>query len=177
MTIDQDWLMTQCEDLILKAERLLGRRDPNWSLGSVRRNPDGDYPRLHVYPERGYADILLSSQLDEGNRTAVRYELAHECLHMLDPCTAKESTNLCEGLAAYFQYKETRQRTKHEKYLPALEAVERQWVRLQGAVRHCRLHAVERKPMHMIGFTDIEPWFLNSSDVEGDLRFLTKAFD
>ena len=176
MTIDQDWLMAQCEDLIPKAERLLGRRDPNWSLGSLRRNPDGDHPRLRVYPEQGYADILLSSRLDEGDRTAVRYELAHECLHMLDPCTRKESTNLCEGLAAYFQYKVTGQRTKHEKYLPALEAVERLRTRLQGAVRHCRLHAVEQKPMQKIGFADLEPWFPDSSEVEDDLKYLTESF-
>ena len=176
MTSDQGWLMTQCEELIPKVERLLGRRDPNWALGSIRRNPDGDYPRLHVYPKQGYADTLLSSRLDEGSRTAVRYELAHECLHMLDPCATRDSTNLYEGLAAYFQSKVTGQRTNHENYLPALKAVERQWPRLQAAVRHCRLHAAERKPMHKIGSADLEPWFDIPNDVEDDLKFLTKAF-
>ena len=175
MSIDHDWLIEQCEDLTKKAERLLGRRDPDWKLDQVRRNPKCDSPVLWVYAKDKRVDILLSSRLDEGDKSAVRYELAHECLHMLDPCTKAESTNLCEGLAAYFQFRVTGQRTTHEKYLPALEAVERLWTHLQGAVRFRRV--CEAKPMHEIGFADLEPWFPDAAEVEDDLEFLTKPFD
>ena len=102
--IDLDYLAERCKsDFIPKAERYFGPRNPNWTLGGIRRNPWGNYPQLHLFPDSGFVDILLSSRLDEGNLPSVLYELAHECVHLLDPHPVEESTNLCEGLACWFQ--------------------------------------------------------------------------
>ena len=68
-------LAEMCEsNLIPRAERYFGPRDSNWKLGGIRRNPSGDFPQIQLFPDSGYVDIYLSSQLDKGNLPAIMYE-------------------------------------------------------------------------------------------------------
>ena len=175
-TIDLNDLAGQCESIFIpRAERYFGPRNPDWTLGAVRRNPDGDYPRIHLYPESGYVDIFLSSRLDEGNRPAVLYELAHECVHLLDPNPVQDGTYLCEGLASWFQVQESENmRPTDPRYVQALEAVERLMPRLRDAVRDRRIHGI---PMHRIRFHHLEPFFLKVTPaMADDLRLLETSF-
>ena len=121
-------------------------------------------------------DILLSSRLDEGNLPSVLYELAHECVHLLDPHPVEESTNLCEGLACWFQVNvSTDMRPTELRYVRALEAVERLMPRLRNTVYARRAH--DLLPMHKIRFRHLEPHFLNeTSAINRDLRLLEMPF-
>ena len=121
-------------------------------------------------------DILLSSRLDEGNLPSVLSELAHECVYLLDPNNLNEKTNLCEGLACWFQVTtSTDMRPTASGYVRALEAVERLMPRLRYAVYARRAH--DSLPMHKIRFRHLEPHFLNvTSAINRDLRQLEIPF-
>lgn len=175
-TIDLNDLADQCESVFIpRAERHFGPRNPDWTLGAVRRNPDGDYPRIHLHPESGSVDIFLSSRLDEGNLPAVQYELAHECVHLLDPIPRRDATYLYEGLATWFQVQESEDmRPTDPRYGEALEIVERLMPHLGDAVRDQRNHGI---PMHRIRAHHLEPFFLNVTSASADdLRRLEKPF-
>ena len=175
--IDPDYLAEQCESVLIpRAERYFGSRNPDWTLGAIRRNPSGDYPQIHLYPESGYVDIFLSSRLDEGDLPAVLYELAHECVHLLDPNLIQDGTFLCEGLASWFQVQVSdNMRPTDPHYVEALEAVERLMPRLRDAVRDRRVH--RRIPMHHIRFHHLEPFFLNVTPaMADDLSLLETPF-
>ena len=175
--IDLDYLAELCEsDFIPKAERYFGPRNPNWTLGGIRRNPWGNHPQLLLFPDSGFVDILLSSQLDEGNLPSVLYELAHECVHLLDPHPVEKGTNLCEGLACWFQVNmSTDMRPTESVYVRALEAVERLMPDLRYAVYARRAH--DSLPMHKIRFRHLEPHFLNvTTAINKDLRMLEIPF-
>ena len=175
--IDLNELADRCESVFIpRAERYFGPRNPDWTLGAVRRNPSGDYPRIHLYPETGYVDIFLSSRLDEGDLPAILYELAHECVHVLDPNPVQEGTYLCEGLASWFQVQESENmRPTDPRYVQALEAVERLMPRLRDAVRDRRVR--RRIPMYRIRFHHLEPFFLNVTPaMADDLRLLETLF-
>ena len=175
--IDPDDLVERCEsDLIPKAERLFGPRSPDWTLGAIRRKPSGDYPQIHLDPESRYVDILLSSRFEEGNFPAVLYELAHECVHVLDPNPIKDNTYLCEGLASWFQVQVSdNMRPTDPSYVAALEAVERLMPRLRDAIRHRRVR--RSTPMHRIRIHHLEPFFLNLTPAMAeDLRLLERPF-
>ena len=175
--IDTNDLVERCQsDFIPKAERYFGPRNPKWTIGAIRRNPTGDYPRIHLYPKSGYVDIFLSRRLNEGNLPAVLYELAHECVHVLDPSPVGDGTYLCEGLACWFQVQVSQNmRPTDARYVEALEAVERLMPRLGEAVRYRRVrHSI---PMHLIRFRHLEPFFLNvTPTMAGDLRLLERSF-
>ncbi len=175
--IDVNELAERCgDDLIPKAERYFGKRDPNWTLGAIRRNPDGDYAQLRLYPDSGYVDILLSSRLDDDDLSSVMCELAHECIRFLDPCTIEDGTYLCAGLASWFQVQVNENlRPTDGRYVTALEAVERLMPCLRDAVRDRRFR--RSIPMHRIRFHHLEPFFINSTRaVCDDLRLLEMPF-
>ena len=175
--IDRNDLVDLCESVLIpKAERYFGPRDPNWTIGKLERNPFGDYPQIQLFPQSGYVDIFLSSRLDEGNLPSVRYELAHECVHVLDPSPANEGTYLCEGLATWFQVQESENmRPSDPRYVLALEAVERLMPRLREAVRDRRVRG--SIPMHRIRYHHLEPFFLNvTPSISNDLLLLESQF-
>ncbi len=117
-------------------ESILGPRDPRFVFGTIRKS-DGR-PCTH-FPEdfhlRGgcRVDILITDwpwehySLDQGP-----WQIAHECVHLLDPGKMGAANVLEEGLATWFQnepsYHDGRVRryiAGNEKQLPAyLEAQE-----------------------------------------------------
>lgn len=89
-------------------EDLFGPCDPRFVFGTIRKSTD-DTPRTNFrskyHTEGGcIVDIHISDfpwehcSPDQG-----KWQVAHECVHLLDPGIAGTATFLEEGLAAWFQ--------------------------------------------------------------------------
>ena len=100
-------LQCQADKYIELLESMLGPHDPRFALGTIGRSRD--VPRTH-YPN-GYhmngncvVDIHIGEHpwdhhcYDQGT-----WQIAHECVHFLDPCQMNDANYLEEGLAMWFQ--------------------------------------------------------------------------
>ena len=90
-----------------KLERLFGPRDPAFTLVGIdiARNPVSPHPQFLGGPEWKHIVVRLSPET-AANPTLARWQLAHECLHLLDPVKVEQegpATRLEEGLATWFQ--------------------------------------------------------------------------
>ena len=111
-------------------ESIFGQRDPRFVFGTIGMS-DGR-PRTHFpggfHLDGGcHVDILITKypwkhrSPDQGP-----WQIAHECVHLLDPCEKGTANTLEEGLATWFQdepaYHEERVRryiVKNDKHPPA----------------------------------------------------------
>ena len=108
--VNLTWLAGQVHKYLIRIEELFGPRDPRFEFGAIRRSNDskGD-PQTHFvngYHENGgcVVDIHISHNVFDNNRkTHATWQIAHECVHMLDPCRGGEANVLEEGLATWFQ--------------------------------------------------------------------------
>ena len=156
-------LLTEARRYLKRIERLLGPRDSRFVLGTIGladcKEPDGENPR--TYFPNGYSlcggcvvDILITKcpwerfSPDQG-----RWQVAHECVHLLDPVIGGTANVLEEGLATWFQdeprFHSTAVRqyiqknTGHTpKYLRARDLVRSYAPDLQRAVKTIRSHGV-----------------------------------
>ena len=159
--------------LLPRAERLFGRRDAEFCVGEIRGGSGEKGPGLAVREDLRSVDILLTANLEARNLDVVRHELAHECVHALDPCPREESSYLCEGLACWFQAEVTGQRPRERDSMAALAAVGRLMPELQWHVK--RLRTKERIAMHQIALEHLDTQYQNiSGSVREDLVFLTR---
>ena len=88
---------------ILELEGRLWKRDPSFSLREITNKGD-DPPRVAVSEENKTVDIYLSPDL-WGHIVAL-WELAHECVHCIDPYECDKTSVLEEGLCVSFQMKQ-----------------------------------------------------------------------
>ena len=89
-------------------ENLFGPCDPRFVFGTIRKSEDGTprtFFRTRYYTEGGcIVDIHISDfpwehfSPDQG-----KWQVAHECLHLLDPGIYGTTNFLEEGLATWFQ--------------------------------------------------------------------------
>ena len=83
-------------------ENMFGPSDPNFEFGCIKQ--DGS-PRIHFRNNSsgGVVDIYLAKEaLQSPTEAWARWQLAHECLHLIDP--HENPTNVLEeGLATYYQ--------------------------------------------------------------------------
>lgn len=103
-------LEQQVDKYMLKLEHLFGQRDGRFEFGEIGRSthPEGDPQTIFPY---GYhvnggcvVDIHLSHSAYDGNSLEQSiWQVAHECVHLLDPCCKGLATVLEEGLATWFQ--------------------------------------------------------------------------
>ena len=95
---------------LIKLEQMLGPRDPRFVFGTVRMTFNvNDVPHTH-FP-RGYhfngncpVDVHISKW--PWNRMSPDqsvWQVAHECVHLLDPAKLGNTNFLEEGLASWFQ--------------------------------------------------------------------------
>ena len=109
-------LPEQASIFIADLESLLGQRDKSFTLvGIVIDTTPNSLPRLWYppsgyaadEPEKGYKHIIIRLGPDAlTHRVRARWQLAHECFHLMDPhnVTADGPTNwLEEGLATWYQ--------------------------------------------------------------------------
>lgn len=83
-------------------ERLFGPRDPSFTIVGVHISRD-EGPAIW-YPPTGTKHIIVRLGCNVlANPTQARWQLAHECLHLLDPAREDEVSFLEEGLATWFQ--------------------------------------------------------------------------
>lgn len=85
-------------------EELFGPRDPRFVFQSFQRStrPDGN-PRNYLHGG-GQVDIEISwIAWDEQRSVQSRWQLAHECVHLLEPKLEHRVTWLEEGIATWFQ--------------------------------------------------------------------------
>ena len=94
---------------VLTLRDILGPPDPRFTFRSVDESPD-EYPRT-FFPAPWYYDPqgckvyihIGRSAWRSGNFAFAAWQLAHECVHLLDPGTPP--TNMLEeGLATWFQF-------------------------------------------------------------------------
>jgi hypothetical protein len=79
-------------------EVLFGTRDERFTILGIEFADGG--PRLwHV---GGYRVVIQLGISAMGDRARAEFQLAHECVHLLDPITAGEGTVLEEGLATCY---------------------------------------------------------------------------
>ena len=139
-------------------ERMFGPFDRRFAFGSVGRVPPGEQkpqPRVH-FPSRysgGVVDIWITPKpYDRCWRDQATWQIAHECIHLLDPCEEGEANYLEEGMATWFQMeprfhnkvvkgylKKNRGRLiRDPRYVTALGLVRRNMPGLKTLVREIR---------------------------------------
>lgn len=154
------------EDIVQKAERLLGKRDSNYHLGTPEFDTTG--PFVRVIPKQWAAAIL--SRNAAGYWPSAIWELAYQCIHLLDP-TIEKSNYLEEGIAALFQEQAAPTLTQSQQqapdklthYLHAKNLVGRLPVGPFEAAKKLRRH---RGALSSITVSDLQTLFPNVADAD-----------
>ena len=89
---------------LAELEQSFGERDHRFDLGYVNEAPNGT-PRIRRRHSANIIDIELTSfALHGDSEDLANWQLAHECVHLLDPCIYPEATIVLEeGIASWFQ--------------------------------------------------------------------------
>ena len=101
----QEQLAEWRDSFLCELECLLGPRDPKFSLGEIapRGSPVAwadKYNIIQINLSRGEGGEFCD------NEEVIKWQLAHECVHCLDPYSVKEGKHtivLEEGIATWFQ--------------------------------------------------------------------------
>lgn len=120
-------------EYITKLEEIFGKCDQNFQLGCVLRadkekHSHGDGPyiwfRSNCLDEGSIIDICISTRAwDEQYLNQATWQIAHECVHLLDPVEFGNATILEEGLATWFQNNEKYHRAYVKNYIAINERV------------------------------------------------------
>ena len=103
------FLEEQAQRYLGVLEDLFGPRDARYEfLGVGRNSDDRDFPQTYFpngYSETGCGvEIRIEPQwYDMQHRGMSGYQIAHECVHLLDPSAFGKGPMLEEGLAVWFQ--------------------------------------------------------------------------
>ena len=128
-----EYLLRRAQEFLIILEGRLGKRDRKFRLGNIYWDTDDRY--AYIYPSAEKVDIYLTKKavLDDNARNA-EWQLAHECVHLLDPnyrCDQQGNiirTNVLEeGIASWFHdtlYPEFRNR-RPKNYKQARDLVEK----------------------------------------------------
>ena len=121
MLLDQATLVGWQHEYLQRLEAWLGPRNPRFALGpilqcslSTYRGPDGKpTPHPHIFRLFADHDIIAVRLTDNSyfapdNGALARWQLAHECVHLLDVVPGIDDTStttvLEEGIATVFQH-------------------------------------------------------------------------
>ena len=103
-----NYLRECIENYLLLLESMLGPRDTRFVIGKIGVS-ENDHP-MTFFPDKFHfgggcrVDILITEWVwEEQDMDAGPWQVAHECVHLLDPCQWNQSTVLEEGLAVWFQ--------------------------------------------------------------------------
>ncbi len=160
-----------------RSESLLGQRHTEWILGVIRM--DADKPGTHLWHIERVVDIRLSRDLvDQGGAFQLPralWQLAHECIHLLEPTLGGTARVFEEGIAAAFQESmiPSIRNESGSKYEAARQLVQRNWDPLIGMVRSLRERGVLLSTMTY----DVLRPVLPPEIPDEDLAQLTNRFD
>ena len=137
-------LSKQVRRYLVILERLFGPRDPRFDFGSIKRSthPKGD-PQTHFpteYHERGgcIVDIHISPYPYDNNlKDHATWQLAHECVHLIDPCKGGEANVLEEGLATWFQCEASYHPEDVQSFIEGLAPLPSHYLEAMTLVKHC----------------------------------------
>lgn len=92
----------------LESDEWLGARDPSFKLGGFLQScPPDEYPHIFLNHQTCAIDIVLTEaavqEVKIGDGTLARWQLAHECVHLIDPNFAPPTNVLEEGIASWYQ--------------------------------------------------------------------------
>lgn len=107
------------DECLKELELLLGPRNPWYSLGDVRfYEAIAPHPFL---PDGSRTIEIRLSMNAKGNEDLTRWQLAHECAHLLDPLFSSIVNVLEEGIATWFQEKKIKGKNflVEDKYIKA----------------------------------------------------------
>ena len=154
----------------------LGQRHTEWILGVIRM--DADTPSTYLWSVERVVDIRLSRNLvdKDGAFQLPRplWQLAHECIHLLEPTLGGTAHVFEEGIAAAFQESMIPlvRNDPDSKYEAARQLVEQYWNPFIGTVRSLRERGVLLSAM---GYDVLRP-LLPPEIPDENLAELTKPF-
>ena len=100
--------LEKCRQKYLETlEDIFGPRDSRFEFGKLGHSHDGPrtyFPYLFHYEGNCRIDIYVSTYpWNNYCRDQGAWQIAHECVHLLDPCKCETVNVLEEGLATWFQ--------------------------------------------------------------------------
>ena len=132
-----------------KLEEMFGKRDERFVLGSITRVLDGhnvpstDFPNDYHMNGNCTVDIRISQHpfdnhcYDQGG-----WQIAHECVHLLDPVLRGGTNFLEEGLARWYQDEMHFHNEQVRKYIRRNTECSPNYLEAKGLVRECIPHGL-----------------------------------
>ena len=158
--------------LLVKAEHLFGPRNPAFTILGVEFKQG--VPQIWFPHNRGHVIVQLSVEAMQ-DPTRALFQLAHECIHLLDPADGG-TNNLEEGIATLFQLECIKSiradySTGDVKYDAACSAVEQMLALQPNAARKLREIYGPWRHAKQFQISDVCP------EITADLaRFLSSPF-
>ena len=128
---------------------MFGKRDERFVLGSIARAPDDHNVPNTYFPNEYHmngnctVDIRISQHpfdnhcYDQGG-----WQIAHECVHLLDPVFKGTANFLEEGLATWYQDEMCFHNEQVRKYIRRNKKLPPNYVEAKGLVRECIPHGL-----------------------------------
>ena len=138
------------EEYLRELTDLLGPRDDSYILCENIREVDGNpttwFP--HSYQAREVEIHLSRDAVEHGDCDWARWQLAHECVHLLDP-GVPPTIVLEEGIAVWYQHRKSPWRADNPDppYVEALALVEPWMGTLPEAIKHVRARGIQMRHM------------------------------
>lgn len=122
-------------------ESILGPRDPRFVFGTIGKSDE----RPHTYFPDGFhfrgkcrVNICISSwPWDHRSPDQGPWQVAHECLHLLDPIELGTANVLEEGLATWFQNEPSYHNELVRSYIARNERLSPDYMEAEELVRNC----------------------------------------
>ena len=141
---------TQISELAESAKRYLvvlesmfGPRDLRFAFGTIRKSDDGPrtfYPGGFHLKGGCQIDIWISKNCwERQDLNTAKWEIAHECVHLLDPSLDGTANVLEEGLATWFQDEPDHHPDSVRRVIPrdCDDHYRQEWVNARNLVRPC----------------------------------------
>lgn len=165
-------LEDQRKNYVLQLEEMFGPRDPNFVFGSIKRSiheegsPQTYFPIGYTREGVCLVDIQISPlPYDNQYLNQATWQIAHECVHLLDPCCFGGANVLEEGLATWFQDEERYHPVFVQEYIRRNSPHTPHYAEAKELVLRCMPHLIEavRKIRSKgIRISDIEPRLLKA---------------
>ena len=151
-------------------EERFGLRDPQFKFGRILL---GRWPHISCPRKSRIIDICLTKEaLEDPDETWAKWQLAHECLHLIDP--HEDPTNVLEeGLAVWYQNKKvTRQFADHEGPYAEAEKLATPFIN----TLHVAIRRIRQERRLAIGDIPANVLIRFCPEVEGVAQELTRRF-
>ena len=125
MSTDVDQLYCDRSKFLREITDRLGPRNPSYELGAIKFHRDCRAPCPYFH-SGNVVDVYLSRGARDFQEAA-RWELAHECVHRVDPrpiCPYGRTNVLEEGIATWWQYRIRRPKKGETSFDPAYARAE-----------------------------------------------------